>query len=285
VDFDAFDTRGYRTVDVRSGYGAWVDTYEQTVEDAMDIELLERIESVDWSGEVADLGCGTGGSLAQAAPSVAGGLLAGLDLSAAALGRTAEAVGAAVAGMAEPPGLLCVQADLKTSLPLADGAFDRVLCHNVLEVLPDPDALVAEAIRVLRPGGRLVLAHSDFDTLIFASEDLELTRRLVRDYCDTQQPWMDAVDGTIGRRLADIAGRAGLVVEDVQAAVVLGRRFLPGEIGWGYARNLADTLRGDGRADPAELDRWLAGLQRLDDRGAFLFSVNDYAVICGRMPR
>ncbi|HZB60367.1 MAG TPA: methyltransferase domain-containing protein [Actinomycetota bacterium] len=160
-----------------------------------------------------------------------------------------------------------------------------MLCHNVLEVLPDPDALVAEAIRVLRPGGRLVLAHSDFDTLIFASEDLELTRRLVRDYCDTQQPWMDAVDGTIGRRLADIAGRAGLVVEDVQAAVVLGRRFLPGEIGWGYARNLADTLGGDGRADPAELDRWLAGLQRLDDRGAFLFSVNDYAVICGRMPR
>jgi SAM-dependent methyltransferase len=181
--------------------------------------------------------------------------------------------------------VLCVQADLKAPLPLADGAFDRVLCHNVLEVLPDPDALVAEAIRVLRPGGRLVLAHSDFDTLIFASEDLELTRRLVRDYCDTQQPWMDAVDGTIGRRLADIAGRAGLVVEDVQAAVVLGRRFLPGEIGWGYARNLTDTLRGDGRATPAELDRWLAGLQRLDDRGAFLFSVNDYAVICGRMPR
>jgi hypothetical protein len=71
-----------------------------------------------------------------------------------------------------------------------------VLCHNVLEVLPAPDALVAEAIRVLRPGGRLVLAHSDFDTLIFASEDLALTRRLVRDYCDTQQNWMDAVDGT-----------------------------------------------------------------------------------------
>ena len=142
-----------------------------------------------------------------------------------------------------------------------------------------------EAREVLRRDGRLVLAHSDFDTLIFASEDLELTRRLVRAYCDTQQPWMDAVDGTIGRRLADIAGRAGLVVEDVQAAVVLGRRFLPGEIGWGYARNLADTLSGDGRADPAELDRWLAGLQRLDDRGAFLFSVNDYAVICGRMPR
>jgi hypothetical protein len=43
---------------------------------------------------------------------------------------------------------------------------------------------------------------------------------------------MDAVDGTIGRRLADIAGPAGLQVADVQAMVVLGRRFVPGEIGW-----------------------------------------------------
>jgi hypothetical protein len=138
---------------------------------------------------------------------------------------------------------------------------------------------------VLRPDGRLVLAHSDFDTLVFASEDLELTRRLVRDYCDTQQPWMDAVDGTIGRRLADIAGCAGLRVHDVQASVVLGRRFVPGEIGWGYARNIAETLTTSGRADPVELDNWMAGLGRLDARGAFLFSLNDYAVSCGRIAR
>jgi SAM-dependent methyltransferase len=233
---------------------------------------------------VVDLGCGTGASLASAAPAVPGGLVAGADLSAGALHRTAQAVDEALAGPAPRPGVLLVQADLKRPLPFADAAFDRVLCHNVLECLPDHDALVAEAVRVLRPGGRLVLAHSDFDTLIFASEDLALTRRLVRDYCDTQQSWMDAVDGTIGRRLADIAGRAGLRVDDVQAAVVLGRRYLPGEIGWGYARNLADTLLAAGRANEDELDGWMAGLRRLDERGAFLFSVNDYAVICDQMP-
>jgi SAM-dependent methyltransferase len=234
---------------------------------------------------VLDLGCGTGASLVRAAPAVPGGLLAGVDLSAAALGRAAAALGEAETGQGPQPGVLLVQADLKAPLPFADAGFDRVLCHNVLEVLPDPDALVAEAIRVLRPDGRLVLAHSDFDTLVFASEDLELTRRLLRDYCDTQQPWMDAVDGTIGRRLADIAGRAGLRVEDVQAAVVLGRRFVPGEIGWGYARNIADTLTGSGRAEPTELEGWMDGLRRLDERGAFLFSVNDYAVVCGRAQR
>ena len=229
---------------------------------------------------VADLGCGTGGTLAQVVPALAGGGsggAVGVDASRAALARTAEALAP------ERARLLLVQADLKDPLPFADATFDRVLCHNVLECLPDQDALVVEAARVLRPGGRLVLGHSDFDTLLFASEDLALTRRLVRAYCDTQQPWMDAVDGTIGRRLADIAGRCGLPVHDVQAAVVLSRRFAPGELGWGYARNLVDTLGSSGRADPAELDEWLAGLERLQRRGAFLFSLNDYAVICDRI--
>jgi hypothetical protein len=35
VDFSEFDSRGYRTVDVRAGYAEWVARYDQTVEDAM----------------------------------------------------------------------------------------------------------------------------------------------------------------------------------------------------------------------------------------------------------
>src|SRR2546421_4123321 len=62
VDFAAFDARGYRTVDVRSGYGEWVATYEQTVEDAMDLELLDALREVPWPAirTAVDLGCGTG---------------------------------------------------------------------------------------------------------------------------------------------------------------------------------------------------------------------------------
>ena len=43
LDFSAFDTRGYRTVDVRTGYAEWVPTYEDTVQDAMDIALLDEL--------------------------------------------------------------------------------------------------------------------------------------------------------------------------------------------------------------------------------------------------
>ena len=60
-EFADFDARGYRTVDVRTGYGEWVATYERTVEDAMDIALLDVLETVPWSSArtAADLACGT----------------------------------------------------------------------------------------------------------------------------------------------------------------------------------------------------------------------------------
>jgi hypothetical protein len=76
-----------------------------------------------------------------------------------------------------------------------------------------------------------VIGHSDFDTLVFAGADLALTRRLVHTYCDPQQPgWMDAVDGTIGRRLPALVGRSPLEVREVHAEVLLEQAFAPGTV-------------------------------------------------------
>ena len=49
MDHSAYDKRNYPIVGVREGYGEWVRTYEQTVQDEMDIHLLERLHTVDWS--------------------------------------------------------------------------------------------------------------------------------------------------------------------------------------------------------------------------------------------
>jgi SAM-dependent methyltransferase len=44
-----------------------------------------------------------------------------------------------------------------TRWPLEDELADVVICDNVLEHLPDPDAFFSEASRVLRPGGSLCI--------------------------------------------------------------------------------------------------------------------------------
>ena len=46
LDFSQFDRRRCPTVPVREGYRAWLPSYEATVEDQIDVALLERLESV-----------------------------------------------------------------------------------------------------------------------------------------------------------------------------------------------------------------------------------------------
>jgi SAM-dependent methyltransferase len=174
---------------------------------------------------VLDLGCGDGATLRELTGRVgAGGWLLGID-------RNPRALAAAAAAMPPgPPRWLLIRGDLAKPLPIATGSVDRFLCHNTLEALADPAGLLVEAHRVLRPGGQAVIGHSDFDTLVFAGADLALTRRLVHNYCDRQQPgWMDAVDGTIGRRLPALVRRSPLQVRQVHAEVLLEQGLCPPE--------------------------------------------------------
>ncbi len=56
----------------------------------------------------------------------------------------------------QPAAGLHVRADAH-ALPFVDGAFECVLCTEVLEHLPEPQRAIDEMYRVLAPGGRMVL--------------------------------------------------------------------------------------------------------------------------------
>jgi SAM-dependent methyltransferase len=62
MEFSHFDQRRYSTLSVREGYGEWAETYEDVVQDEMDLRLLAKMATVDWAGarRVLDLACGTG---------------------------------------------------------------------------------------------------------------------------------------------------------------------------------------------------------------------------------
>jgi SAM-dependent methyltransferase len=144
--FSAFDTRGYRTVAAREGYDRWAATYEETVEDAMDVALLERLD-VEWGavGRAADLGCGTGRTGAWLKARGVGEI-DGVDLSPAML----------AAAQARR-----VYASLREGevgdTGLDSGAYDLVVSCLVDEHLADLRPFYAEAARLARPGGRFVL--------------------------------------------------------------------------------------------------------------------------------
>jgi SAM-dependent methyltransferase len=147
ADFEAFDTRGYRTVDVRSGYGEWVATYEQTVADAMDIHLLESLGEVPWETirRAADLGCGTGRTGAWLRERGIASI-DGVDLTPEMLD---------VARAREVYATLTEADVADTGLP--SGAYDLVVTCLVDEHLAELRPLYVEARRIARPDGIYVL--------------------------------------------------------------------------------------------------------------------------------
>jgi SAM-dependent methyltransferase len=147
MQFSDFDSRGYMTLDVRAGYAEWTPTYEQTVQDAMDIALLDELTEPSW-GEVrraVDLGCGTGRTAAwlrrQGIDSIDG-----VDLTPEML---------AVAGSRRLHTRL-VEADVAAT-GLEDGAYDLVIACLVDEHLDDLHPLYREAWRLAEPKAHFVL--------------------------------------------------------------------------------------------------------------------------------
>jgi ubiquinone/menaquinone biosynthesis C-methylase UbiE len=153
-EFADFDARGYRTVDVRTGYGEWVTTYERTVEDAMDIALLDVLTTPPWSSlhTAADLACGTGrtGTWLHAHGIAE---IDGVDLTPEMLAR------ARARGVFRS----LTEGDIGAT-GLETAAYDLATASLVDEHLADLNPMYREAFRLVKPGGFFVIVgyHPQF---------------------------------------------------------------------------------------------------------------------------
>ena len=124
----------------------------QDVWQASCARLADRLPSVE-RPLIVDLGCGPGVSAMVLARLRPDARLIGLDLAGRMLRqahRRADASGL-------PPGRIrLVQADA-ARLPFGDDSIDALTGHSFLYLVPDRRATLAESLRVLRPGGRLIL--------------------------------------------------------------------------------------------------------------------------------
>ena len=154
-----------------------------------------------------------------------------------------------------------VEADA-LSLPLATGSHDAACLVQVLEYVADPVAALREAARIVRPGGAVLVADTDWDTQGFNVADRELGRRVMQAWADGKP------DGWAGRRLRGWLTAAGLVPEE-RCAVVLDATEWGGDTfiahNWPYYRR---ALERSGSVPAADLDALRARDRRRRSRAA-----------------
>ena len=104
--------------------------------------------------DALDAGCGTGFLTFELA--TRGHRVTGVDFAPAMIAEARRK--AAERGVS----VRLEEADAE-QLPFAPGSFDLAISRHVLWTLPHPEAAIDEWIRVLRPGGRLVVVDSQLD--------------------------------------------------------------------------------------------------------------------------
>lgn len=156
-------------------------------------ELLPLLALLDPEAVVGDLGCGTGATSAALAPFVA--KVIAVDASPEML----EAADARLESWRRSGRVELRQGTLE-NLPLADGELSAALLMLVLHHVADPAAVLAEAARVLAPGGRLLIVD------MLAHDESRFRR-------DMGHQWL----GFEPRRLADWLEEAGLEAAQVVA--------------------------------------------------------------------
>jgi ubiquinone/menaquinone biosynthesis C-methylase UbiE len=128
-----------------------------------------------------DVGCGLAHLSCELALDVRGGVggsgesgrIVAIDASADMVSGAAErAERLGVAGIVVP------RLGDATVLDLPDASVDFVVAVQSYSYVPDIDRAIAEAARVLRPGGRLAVLETDWDMCIYRSDDDAMMRRI-----------------------------------------------------------------------------------------------------------
>lgn len=155
------------------------------------------------SGRLLDLGCGPGAVAARIQERRPRLEIVGLDRDAGLLALARARV-------------RVVRADA-ACLPFPSASFDGVHARLVLRHLSAPEATLAEARRVLRRGGRIIVADSDDGALVLHpySEAIARALRAKHETASRRQ-----ADPHMGRRLVDLVGGAGFVDLTVRTEVI-----------------------------------------------------------------
>ncbi|MFX1521630.1 MAG: methyltransferase domain-containing protein [Promethearchaeota archaeon] len=233
---------------------------------------LKEILSPKAGERLLDAGCGGGVLSRLVAPNLApGGYITGIDIFPEIIKLASE-----YARRENLTSLIRFEMGDAENLSYTDGYFDGAFAARLLLHVNNPQEVVRELTRVVRPGGRVVLMDWDFETLVVDHSNREITRRILH--------WRtDHKDGNnwSGRqlfRLLRVQGLTKVAVHTVVTVATDENSSLTQSL-WHGASGALDQ----GIITEKEYKTWMSELKaRLRDRQFFASIV--YFIVRGKRP-
>jgi arsenite methyltransferase len=161
-------------------------------------------------------------------------------------------------------------------VPGPDGSFDAAVCTQVLEFVVEVPAALTEALRVLRPGGRLLVLDTDWDSIVWHNTDPDRMRRILLTW---EQHLADPfLPSTLGRQLR----RAVFEVAPPQVFALLNVGYEAVSFSGREISVVARFVTGRDGWTAADVDGWAEDLRTLGPD--HFFSLNRY-LFCATKPQ
>ena len=217
---------------------------------------------------VLDVGCGTGEDARTMAQRVApGGRVVAMDGSQSMIATARQ--------RAEGCGLpVEFQVGDIHQLPFADNSFDAARADRIFMHLESPAQALREMMRVVRPGGRVLVYEVDFETLTVDHPDRQRSRAIVNTWCDGFR------NGWLGRHIPSLFRETGMDEVRITPATLWLRYPVAMQM---IGPATVERACAAGLLTSAEGEDWLLRLQEHYQAGRLFCTLTGFLVL-GRKP-
>ena len=227
-------------------------------------QRLETIRQLNLaSGEsVLDIGCGPGYLCASIGEIVGRhGAVVGIDISTDLI---------AVGNRRKASTWLSYAIGEATNLNHPVASFDVVVCTQVAEYVPDVDRVLSEAFRVLKPGGRTIFVATDWDAVVWHSQDPERMASVMKSWEE------HCAHPRLPRSMAHKLVGAGFRFDGASVFPILNLQYDDDSYSKGLAQGIRDFVARKKDVSANDLSEWHSEFEHLSEAGRYFFSTNRY---------
>ena len=211
---------------------------------------------------VLDIGCGPG-YLCERMAEIVGrsGAVVGIDISTDLI---------ALCNQRKASAWLSYAVGDATKVNQADASFDVVVCTQVAEYVPDVDRVLSEAFRVLKPGGRTVFVATDWDAVVWYSENPERMALVMKSWEE------HCAHPRLPRSMAHKLVGAGFRFDGASVFPILNLQYDDDSYSKGLAQGIRDFVARKKDVSANDLSEWHSEFEHLSEAGRYFFSTNRY---------